>query len=183
MLPVKTLAARTEKEPPGMKKQKERITLMACSNATGTHKIPLMFVGKAQNLHCLKNVNKSALPVKYYVQKNAWVDTEIFADWFHKEFVSAVKKHLSEKSLPVKAMLLLGNAPAHPDESLLIRSDESIKTISLPPNTTDGSGCAGILETILPEVTASKVAATSYCKEGDFMITFVKKINVKDAVY
>ena len=50
MLPEKTLAARTEKEAAGMKKQKERITLMACSNAAGTHKLPLMFVGKAQNL-------------------------------------------------------------------------------------------------------------------------------------
>ena len=84
MLPEITLAARTEKEAPGMKKQKERITLMACSNATGTHKLPLMFVEKAQNPCCLKNVNKSALPVKYFAQKNAWVDSEIFADWFHK---------------------------------------------------------------------------------------------------
>ena len=71
MLPEKTLAARTEKEAPGMKKQKERITLMACSNATGTHKLPLMFVRKAQNPRCLKNVNKSALPVKYYAQ--GWI--------------------------------------------------------------------------------------------------------------
>ena len=49
MLPEKILAARTEKEATGMKKQKQRITHMACSYATGTHKLPLMFVGKAQN--------------------------------------------------------------------------------------------------------------------------------------
>ena len=98
MLPEKTLAARTEKEAPGMKKQKERITLIACSNATGTHKLPLMFVGKAQNPRCLKNIDKSALPVKYFAQKNAWVDSEIFADWFHKEFVPAVKQaHVREE--------------------------------------------------------------------------------------
>ena len=69
---------------------------MACSNATDTHKLPLMFVGKAQNPRCFKNVNKSALSVKYYAQRNAWVDSVIFADWFHKEFVPAVKKHVRE---------------------------------------------------------------------------------------
>ena len=44
MLPTKTIASRSEKQAPGMKKQKDRITLMACANATGTHKFPLMHV-------------------------------------------------------------------------------------------------------------------------------------------
>ena len=48
---------------------------MACSNATGDHKLPLMFIGKAANPRCFKYVNKQALPVAYYAQKNAWVDT------------------------------------------------------------------------------------------------------------
>lgn len=54
MLPTKTIASRLEKCAPGMKKQKDRITLMACANATGTHKLPLMFVGKAANPRCFK---------------------------------------------------------------------------------------------------------------------------------
>lgn len=98
MLPDKTLAARSEKHPDGMKKQKDRVTLMACSNATGTHKLPLMFVGKAANPRCFKNINKSSLPVAYFNQKNAWVDCTIFAQWFNNSFVPAVKKHLSEKN-------------------------------------------------------------------------------------
>ena len=52
MLPSKTLASRSEKEASGMKKQKDRVTLMACCNATGTHKLPLMFIGKAKNPRC-----------------------------------------------------------------------------------------------------------------------------------
>ena len=63
MLPDKILTARSEKEAAGMKKQKDRVTLMACSNATGSHKLPLMFVGKAANPRCFKNVNTSTLPV------------------------------------------------------------------------------------------------------------------------
>ena len=44
-LPAKTLAAQSEKQAAGMKKQKECVTLMGCSNATGTPKFSLMFVG------------------------------------------------------------------------------------------------------------------------------------------
>ncbi len=39
MLPTKTIACRTEKEAPEIKKMKERVTLMACANATGNTQI------------------------------------------------------------------------------------------------------------------------------------------------
>ena len=63
------------------------------------------------------------------------VDSGVFIDhWFHKKFVPADKMHMSEKSLPVKALLLFNYAPA-PDERVLLSSDERIKAIFLPPNT------------------------------------------------
>ena len=74
ILPDKTLTARSEKLAAGKKKQMKRITLTACSNAAGSHKLPLMFVGKAANPRCFKNVNKSALPVANNSQKKAWVN-------------------------------------------------------------------------------------------------------------
>ena len=77
----------------------------------------------------------SALPVKYYAQKSAWVNSTIFADWFQEEFVPSVKKHLSH-GCDVKALLLLDNAPSHPDESVLQTSDKCFKAMFLPPNTT-----------------------------------------------
>ena len=80
MLPTKTLAAKTEKHPSGMKKQKERVMLMGCSNATGSHKLPLLFIGKAANPRYFKHVNKAALPVVYRSQTNAWANAAIFTD-------------------------------------------------------------------------------------------------------
>ena len=63
-------------------------------------------------------------------------------------------------SSPAKVLFLLDSAPAHPDESVLQSSDKSIEAMFLPPNTTaHGSGCARILEAMLQEVTASKIAA------------------------
>ena len=38
-LPAKTIAAQSEKQAAGMKKQKDHVTLMGCSNATGTLQI------------------------------------------------------------------------------------------------------------------------------------------------
>lgn len=69
MFPTNTLASKTEKNASGMKKQKERVTLMACSNASGSHKLLLLFIGKAANPRCFKHVNKAALPVVYKSQR------------------------------------------------------------------------------------------------------------------
>ena len=35
----------------------------------------------------------NALPVIYKSQRNAWMNSEIFAEWFKKDFVPAVKHH------------------------------------------------------------------------------------------
>ena len=136
MLPNKTLAGRSEKDASAMKKQKERVTLMSCSNATGMHKLPLMLIGKSVNPRCFKNINKKALPVQYCAQTNAWMDSPIFSNCFHNQFVPAVSKYQKERGLTVKALLLLDNAPSHPDVSTLVSQDGNIKGMYLPPNTT-----------------------------------------------
>ena len=118
MLPDKTLACRHEKGAAGMKKQKDRVTLMACSNATGKHKLPLVCIGKSRNPRCFKNINKDALPVRYYAQRSAWMDCSIFTTWFQNEFVPSVKKYLRDNKLGYKALLLLDNAPSHPSSDV-----------------------------------------------------------------
>ena len=71
MLPNKTLSVRERSL--RNEEAKDCVTLMACSNATGTHKLPLMFIGKAANPRCFENMNKKALPVIYYSQKNGLI--------------------------------------------------------------------------------------------------------------
>ena len=104
MLPTRTLAAKTEKNASGMKKQKERVTLMACSNGSGSHKLSLLFIGKVANPRCFKHVNKTALPVVYKSQKNAWADAAIFTDWFNCHFVPSVKQYLIQRGLTPKTI-------------------------------------------------------------------------------
>ena len=74
MLPGKTLAGAKEKEAPGHKKIKDRITLLACANASGNHKLPLLAIGKSAKPRCFKHVNMESLPVGYTNNKSAWMD-------------------------------------------------------------------------------------------------------------
>jgi hypothetical protein len=39
----------------GKKKVKDRVSLMVCANASGTHKIPYVMIGKPKKPSCIKN--------------------------------------------------------------------------------------------------------------------------------
>ena len=73
LMPNKSLV----KEAKGFKKPKDRVTLMACSNSTGSIKLPLVFIHKSAKPHCFKNMDMATLPVHYYSQRNSWMDSEI----------------------------------------------------------------------------------------------------------
>ncbi|XP_046685292.1 jerky protein homolog-like [Homalodisca vitripennis] len=133
-LPKKSLASREEKSAPGFKMDKQRLTVLACSNASATNKIPLMVIGKSKKPRCFKNMNMNALPVYYKNQKKAWMDRALFQEWFEKQFVPNVRAYNEENGLPDRALLLIDNAPSHPDDLELVIGD--IKAIFLPPNVT-----------------------------------------------
>ena len=133
-LPKKSLAAKQELSAPGFKMSKERLTVLACSNAAGTNKLSLMVIGKSKKPRAFKNINVNSLPVHYKSQGKAWMTSELFKEWFHEQFVPAVKKFSKENDLQPRALLVLDNATAHPPEEELINGD--IKAIFLPPNVT-----------------------------------------------
>ena len=58
LLPRKSLVSGMEKSADGRKLQKERITINACSNASGSIKLPLFFIGKFKKPRCLKKCIK-----------------------------------------------------------------------------------------------------------------------------
>ena len=69
-------------------------------------------------------------------KKKAWMKSSIFQYWFFNEFVPATIKYLKDKNLPIKALLVLDNAPSHPSTEHLQYDDGKIEAIFLPPNTT-----------------------------------------------
>ena len=53
-MPRKTLVAALESAVPCWKEPKDRVTVLVCSNATGTHKLKLLLIMKYGNPRCLK---------------------------------------------------------------------------------------------------------------------------------
>ncbi|GIY54166.1 hypothetical protein CDAR_446231 [Caerostris darwini] len=68
----------------------------------------------------------------------AWVTRKFFVEWVNLVFGPTVKKYLQENNLPVQALLILNNAPAHPPnlEDDILEELKFIKVLYLPPNTT-----------------------------------------------
>ena len=190
-LPSKTLASRTESKAPGYKVSKERVTILACANATGDNKLRLTMVGKSRNPRALKNVSHSVLPVRYTNQTNAWMDMKLFEDWFFQEFIPSVKKYSHERKLEEKALLLLDNAPAHPSTDVLQSEDGTIKCLFLPPNTTSlvQPMDQSVLENmkrryrkeLLKKLLLADDSTTAESEVG--VIAFWKSLTIKDAMY
>lgn len=183
-LPNKSLASREESSAPGFKMSKERVTVMACSNAAGNHKLPLMFIGKSAKPRAFKNMNLNSLPVYYRSQKKAWMDGVLFKEWFTKQFVPAVTDFNSKNNLPNRALLLLDNAPSHPDVSQLTVGE--IKVHFMPPNVTAilQPMDQGILQNI--KLGYKKQFLRSLIEENDGLLTLkekIKNVNLKDVIY
>ena len=83
-LPDKALVSCCEKSAPGFKKSKDHLTILGCTNATGTHKLEPVMIGKFAKPRCFKNVNMDALPVIYKSQRDTWMNSKIFASGLRK---------------------------------------------------------------------------------------------------
>lgn len=182
-LPSKTLASEKEKTATGHKVSKERITLMCCSNATGEHKVKLFTIGKSRKPRSFKGTRAVNMPVDYANQKKGWMNKEIFYDWFHIKFCPSVRQFLKSSGLPQKAVLLLDNAPSHPDEMLLKSDDGSICVKYLPPNVTAliQPMDQGVIASLKRNYRSSVLR--KFIEEGHDLKTFFKNFSILDAIY
>ena len=79
---MNTLASGCERTVHGFKTKKDRLTIMVCVNASRTHKLSLSAIEKLKKPRAFKNLNIDLMPVNYYPQPKAWMDQNIFIDWF-----------------------------------------------------------------------------------------------------
>jgi hypothetical protein len=95
---------------------------------------PRALKGKAKGMLPVIWKSKGMLPLIWKSNSNAWVTGTIFQDWFSLHFAPAVRQYCSRNSLAFKAILLLDNAPGHPQSLQDLYPD--IKVVFLPPNAT-----------------------------------------------
>lgn len=183
MLPSKTLASRQEKSSPGHKRSKERLTVMACSNAFGKHKLPLMVIGKAARPRALKDISPKALLVYYKSQESAWMDASLFANWFKEKFMPSVTKFLKRNGFPIKAILLMNNAPPHPGEELHVGN---FVVKFFPPNVTRIMQPMeqSVLENIKKNYRRLYLEhVLEYTEKEEDIISAIRKITLKNVIY
>lgn len=126
MLPDRTYCLECETNPHGSKQQKDRITVILCCNLSGTHKIPVAVIGSSKKPHCF---NRSRPPIPYFNSPKAWINKEIYHNWFTTIFVPSIRQKTDR---PV--LLILDNCSVHQ-----VIEAEGITTIFLPPNVTSTS--------------------------------------------
>lgn len=109
----------------GSKKAMDRVTVLCCSNMSGTDKRKLLVIGKSFKPRCFKGLRMDSLPVVYRANSNAWMTANIFTEWL-KDW----DKELQPQSR--KVLLLIDNCKPHPRLDCL----NNIQMEFLPPRTT-----------------------------------------------
>ncbi|XP_018576379.1 tigger transposable element-derived protein 2-like [Anoplophora glabripennis] len=185
VLPDKTLASSAETSASGSKVSKERITFMPCANSIGNHKLQLLVVGKAKKPRSFGSVK---LPVHYQGQMRAWVTRDIFLEWFREHFVPEVKRHLKKLRLPQRALLLLDNAPGHPDAEDLTTEDGNFSVLYMPPNCTPliQPMDQNVIQNVKINYKKKLLIQVFAQQEDDESLTLhdvIKSITIKDAIF
>ncbi|CRL02197.1 CLUMA_CG015446, isoform A [Clunio marinus] len=161
---------------------RERMTILCCSNATGTHKLPLACIGRGKKSRTFTSHEIKTLPVNYYSQETAWMDQDIFREWFHSQFVPNVRQYLRSVGLNETALLLIDRSPSHPSDQFL-RSDDGfffcqyfpakVKTLIQPME-------QGILSSTKRHY--RKELLNELIKQGTPISEFQKGLTLKDAI-
>nr|XP_034196433.1 tigger transposable element-derived protein 2-like isoform X2 [Osmia lignaria] len=175
-LNVKMMPKKLHFKPTDFKQNKERFTVMICTNGDGTLKLPLLAIGNSTKSKALENLSPTLLPIHYAQQTNPLITIEIFEDWFRNEFVPRVTTFLKEKGLPAKALLLLDYAPCYASFNTFYEGD--IKVTFLQPMDWD------IIETFKRHYKLLFLHSILFAqKNGINLTTQLKSITIKDIIY
>ncbi|KAI1006816.1 hypothetical protein K3495_g1401 [Podosphaera aphanis] len=110
------------------KSDKERLSIVICTNENGTDKLPLWVIGSAKQPRDHRRNhggNIEQYGIKWRANKKSWMTTNLFQEW-----LLWFEKRMRNNNRSV--LLLLDNRPAHKIGELELRPT---KVYFLPPNT------------------------------------------------
>lgn len=112
---------------PGIKKDKSRITLVACVNSTGSDRLPIWFIGTAETPRSLRGLNIGALGGVWRANKKALMTSIIMSQWLLSFY-----SHVGSRSV----LLLMDNFLPHIQGAELAPPPSNIRIQWLPANST-----------------------------------------------
>lgn len=178
----KTFPKKTEYE-----KNAPKVTLVICSNATGSHKIPLMIIGRSKIPWSLKTADN--LPIKYKAQESSWIDTTVFTNWLKTIFVPSVRKRQQEDGKCGTVVLLLDSAACrYVSDTNLTFGKILIKIVLLPMNLTSdvlpmNQGIIEKLKIIYRQNFLKEVLQRGIKADTESLTEFLKIWNLEDSCY
>ena len=113
---------------PGIKKDKTRISIALCVNATGSDRLPLWIIGKARTPRALRGVSLTTMGVHWRHNKKAWMNSTIMVEWLQAFYV-----HVGSTR---DILLTMDNFSAHALALELAPPPSNIRICWLPPNAT-----------------------------------------------
>jgi hypothetical protein len=125
MLPSRGLLSQSR---PGLKKDKARISLCFCVNASGTDRFPVWIIGKAKTPRALRNISISTMGGIWRWNKKAWMNISIMSEW-----LQAFYSHIGQTR---QVLLTMDNLPAHYSAVELCPPPQNIRICWLPANGT-----------------------------------------------
>lgn len=125
MMPSRGLASQPQA---GIKKDKSRITITFCVNATGTDRLPIWFIGTAAKPRALRNVAVSTMGGEWRWNKKGWMTTIIMEQW-----LQAFYKHIGTIR---RVLLTMDNFSAHHAAIESYPPPANIEVCWLPANST-----------------------------------------------
>ncbi|CAL7938614.1 unnamed protein product [Xylocopa violacea] len=115
-MPRRTYIMTEENALLGHKPMRDQLRLLFCANASGDLKIKPLLVYHTETPRAFKkcNVQKSRLNVMWRSNDKAKMTRDIITNWMNEVFGPFVKKYLLEMNLPLRVLLVMDDAPAHP---------------------------------------------------------------------
>lgn len=132
LLPSRTLSVKGAKCHGGAA-SKERITILLCTNMSGTHKLTPLVIGKSRQPRCFpklprnqKHFSASAVGCHYRHHPKSWMDRSLFDEWLKN-----LQRMMAKDRRQI--LLLMDNFSGHHLTTALL---PNIELLYLPANTT-----------------------------------------------
>jgi hypothetical protein len=137
-MPSCTFINREQKHASGFKAAKDRFTLLLGGNTSGDFKLKPMIIYHSMTPQAMKGYSKEHPPViwKSNKKKKAWLTRDILMQWFISSFCPAVQRYCEENDQEPRALLVLDNAPGHPEILDSLQSLLPVEVVFLSPNMT-----------------------------------------------